>query len=373
MEIDYYEILEISKTADGDELKKAYRKLALKYHPDRNQGDKEAEEKFKLVNEAYQVLSDPQKREIYDRYGKEGLNGAGGGFGGFGGFGADFDLGDIFSSFFGGGTSQKRKKRGEKYPLDLEIAIEIKFNEAVFGCEKEIEFKNKIPCKTCNATGSKDGKKATCTHCGGSGRITQRSGFMNFIQDCPYCKGTGEVIKEKCPDCKGKGYEEQVQNLTISIPEGIDNGMRIRVANKGNVSASGTKGDLYIVVNVKDDEHFVRHENDIYIEIPVFFTQAALGESITIPTLRGTKTLELPVGAKDKERFVFEGEGVKDVNSKRMGKFIVQISVQMPKKVSEEQAELLKKLQESYGIKSGESTAENKGLFDKIAGWFKGE
>lgn len=191
MEFDYYEILEISRNASGDEIKKAFRRLALKYHPDRNSGDKEAELKFKQINEAYQVLSDEQKRSIYDRYGKEGLEGR---FGSGGGFSADFDLSNIFDSFFGGGfasSSRQRKRYSEKYSADLEIPINLEFNEAIFGCEKEIKFDQKVPCPTCNATGSKDGKSKTCQHCGGSGRITRGNGFMNIVQECPYCHGSG--------------------------------------------------------------------------------------------------------------------------------------------------------------------------------------
>ena len=257
MEFDYYEILEISRNASGDEIKKAFRKLALKYHPDRNAGDKEAEQKFKQINEAYQVLSDEQKRSIYDRYGKEGLEGR---FGSGGGFSADFDLSDIFDSFFGGGFgggSRQRKRRSEKYSADLEIPINLEFNEAVFGCEKEIKFDQKVPCPTCNATGSKDGKNKTCQHCGGSGRITRGNGFMNIVQECPYCHGSGEVISEPCPDCNAKAYKIQQQSVKITIPEGVDSGMRMRVAGKGNIGANGVQGDLYVSINVKDDKHFI--------------------------------------------------------------------------------------------------------------------
>ncbi|AII15013.1 DnaK system heat shock co-chaperone [Campylobacter iguaniorum] len=365
MEFDYYEILEISRDADGDTIKKAYRKLALKYHPDRNQGDKEAEEKFKKINEAYEVLSNEEKRGIYDRYGKDGLNSSGG----FGGFEADFDLGDIFSSFFGGGFNGTKSKRSDKYNLDLEVGIRLEFYEAVFGCEKEIKYKYKTPCKTCNATGAKDGKKATCSHCGGRGKISQRQGFMSFVQACPYCSGTGEQIKEKCKDCYGNGYNEIEANITINIPEGVDDDMRIRVAGKGNV---GTKdaGDLYVRISVKEDENFVRHGDDVYIEIPVFFTQAMLGESIKIPTLRGDTELKLGIGAKDKEQFVFENEGIKNTRTKKNGRLIAQISINTPKKLTDEQKELLEKLQNSFGIKSGESS-DGDGIFDKIKSWFK--
>lgn len=375
MEIDYYEILEISKNSDSETIKKAFRKLALKYHPDRNQGDKDAEEKFKKVNEAYQVLGDEQKRAIYDRYGKAGLEGRGG-FSSAG-FGADIDLGDIFNSFFGGGfrsSSQSRKRSIDKYPLDLEIALKIKFNEAVFGAEKEVEFTIKKPCKTCKGTGSKDGKTHICPHCEGRGRIVQQRGFMSFAQECPYCGGSGETVSDKCGECDGSGYKEERQNVKINVPEGIDDGMRMRVSGKGNVSVDESRGDLYVYIEVEPDERFVRHENDVYIEIPVFFTQAILGETITIPTLKGTTELKLPVGAKDKQQFVFDGLGVKNVNTKRYGRLVAQIAIKTPKELNEEQISLLRKLQESFGVQSGEAMhEEEEGIFDKIKGWFKGE
>ena len=371
MEFDYYKILEISRNANGDEIKKAFRKLALKYHPDRNAGDKEAELKFKQINEAYQVLSDEQKRAIYDKYGKDGLDGR---FGSGGGFSADFDLSDIFDSFFGGGFSgrSQKKRYSEKYSADLEIPINLEFNEAVFGCEKEIKFDQKVPCKTCNATGSKDGKNKTCHHCGGSGRITRGNGFMNIVQECPYCQGSGEVISEPCPDCNAKAYKIEKQTVKITIPEGVDNGMRMRVAGKGNIGTNGIQGDLYVSINVKEDKHFIRHNDDVYIEIPVFFTQAVLGESIKIPTLRGEAELKLPVGAKDKQQFIFENEGIKGVNSRKKGRLVAQISIQTPDKLNDEQEELLNKLQASFGIESGKSNTDES-VFDKIKGWFKGE
>lgn len=366
MELDYYEILQIQKNADADTIKKAYRRLALKYHPDRNEGDKEAEEKFKLVNEAYQVLSDEQKRLAYDRYGKAGLEG--------GGFSADdFDLGEIFSSFFGGGFggASQRKRSMDKYPIDIEVPLRIKFNEAVFGCEKDIEYTKKVPCHTCDGTGSKDKTKKKCPYCNGSGRISKSAGFMSIVQECPYCNGSGEVIKEKCPTCNASGYEEERHTLKVNIPQGIDSGMRMRVEGKGNVGIGGKRGDLYVSIEVEEDEHFIRHNNDVYLEIPVFFTQAILGETIKVPTLKDSKDLKLPVGTKDKQRFVLEGEGIKHINTSKYGDLIVQVSIQTPNKLSQEQEELLQKLQSSFGVKSGETSKECGSIFDKIKDWFK--
>ena len=374
MDLEYYEILEISQNADSSEIKKAYRKLALKYHPDRNQGDKEAEEKFKLVNEAYQVLSDPQKRATYDRYGKAGLDSQG--FSHFSDMNYEDimgDLGSIFESVFGGGFSSGGRRRGRqrKYPLDTEVEVDIAFNEAVFGCTKEVKYSYKEPCSDCNGTGSSDGKKTTCSDCHGKGQIFYRQGFMTYSQTCPTCNGRGTTISNPCSSCNAKGYETKTDSVKIDIPEGIDNGNRIRVSGKGNIDETGERGDLYIQTNVAEDEHFVRHNDDIYIEIPVFFTQVALGESITIPTLRGETTLELPMGAKDKQQFIFKKEGVKNVHTNELGNLIAQIKIKYPKKLSSEQKELLLKLQDSFGIESTPHESNLEGVFDKIKNWFK--
>jgi molecular chaperone DnaJ len=374
-EMDYYEVLEVSRDCTGAELKKAYRKLALKYHPDRNPDDKEAEEKFKLINEAYQVLSDEEKRAIYDRYGKEGLQGQGMG-GGFGGANMD-DIMDIFNSMFGGmggfggGFGQTRRDPSQKYALDFEIELSLEFQEAVFGCEKKIEIKYKTPCSTCGGTGAKDGKLHTCDYCGGQGQVIMRQGPMQFAQTCPKCHGEGKIVSEKCPDCQGNGYHIEKESVTIKIPAGIDSGNRLRVPGHGNEAKSGQRGDLYVTFYVEEDEHFVRNGNDVYIEVPVFFTQAILGESITIPSLDGELELNLKQGTKDKEQFVFEGEGIADVHSGRKGRLIAQIRMILPKKINEEQKELLEKLQESYGVESHPHKSSFESAFDRIKSWFK--
>jgi molecular chaperone DnaJ len=373
LDFEYYEILEIEKNAQTDEIKKAYRKLALKYHPDRNQGNKEAEEKFKQINEAYQALSDPSKREIYDRYGKAGLDRQG-----FSHFSEQNyedimgDLGSIFESVFGsgfgfGGGGNKRRKGSEKYAIDLESEITLEFNEAIFGCKKEVKFSYKSPCKECAGSGSEDKERSDCPECGGKGQVYYRQGFMTFSQTCQRCRGTGQVIKNPCKACKGKGWEETKESVVVDIPEGIDDNNRIRVAKKGNVSSNGERGDLYIFISVKNDELFVRDGHNIYIEVPVFFTQAILGETITIPTLRGKKELKLPASAQDKQQFVFKNEGVRDLHSKQMGSLVAQISIKYPKSLNEEQKTALKKLQESFGI---ESTTHDESVFDKIKSWF---
>jgi molecular chaperone DnaJ len=377
LDFEYYEILEITKDADNETIKKAYRKLALKYHPDRNQGDKQAEEKFKQINEAYQVLSDSQKREIYDRYGKNGLDRQG-----FSHFSEQNyedimgDLGSIFESVFGsgfgfGGGSRNRKKGG-KYPLDIESDIVLAFNEAVFGCKKEINFTYKSPCKACEGTGSEDKKLTECADCKGKGQMLYRQGFMTFSQTCQKCNGSGKMVKNACKVCKGKAYEEIKDSMMVDIPEGVDNNNRIRVSKKGNIGENGARGDLYIFIRVKNDDHFVRDGQHIYIEVPVFFTQAILGETIAIPTLRGKKELKLPQGAYDKQQFVFKNEGVKDLHSKTLGSLVAQISIKYPQNLNSEQTETLRKLQESFGIESSPQTSKFEGVFEKIKNWFNG-
>ncbi len=373
--LEYYEILEISRDADAAEIKKAYRKLALQYHPDRNQGDKEAEEKFKAINEAYQVLSDEQKRATYDRYGRAGLDSQG--FSHFSDMRYEDimgDLGSIFESVFGGGFSGgfggSSQKQGRKYNLDLEAEVTIAFNEAIFGTKKELKFSYKKPCSTCDGTGSKDKAKTTCKTCKGKGQAFYRQGFMTFSQTCPDCGGKGSVITNPCSACSGKGFTQTEDKVSIDIPEGIDNNNRIRAAGRGNIDEAGNRGDLYILVKVKEDEHFVRHNDDIYLEVPVFFTQVALGDTIKIPTIRGETELEIPMGAKDKQQFIIKNEGVKNVHNHRLGSMIAQISIRYPKKLSKEQKEMLMKLQEDFGIESKHKDDSLEGVFDKIKSWF---
>ncbi|MCT7593910.1 molecular chaperone DnaJ [Aliarcobacter butzleri] len=369
-EIDYYELLEISRNSDKSTIKKAYRQMAMKYHPDKNPGDNEAEEKFKAINEAYQVLSDDEKKSIYDRYGKAGLEGhrqRGGGFSG----GFD-DLGSIFEEMFGFGTSSRSRRERKTYNYNLDVTIEVKleFNEAVFGCNKEINYKYKTACKSCEGTGAKDGKLSTCPTCKGQGQVHSRQGFMTFAQTCPRCGGTGQATTDSCKSCKGTGYEEVKDNFKVDIPEGVNDGMRIRVSNKGNIAPNGQRGDLYLQVSVKEDSHFVRHDDDIYFEAPIFFTQVALGGTIKVPSLRGELELEIPKGAKDKQQFTFKGEGVKSVQGYGKGDLIIQIKIEYPKALNNEQKELLEKLQDSFGIESKPHETTFEGMFDKVKKWF---
>ena len=373
IELDYYEVLEVTRDCSGAELKKSYRKLAMKYHPDRNPDDKKAEDNFKVVNEAYQILSDQEKRSIYDRYGKDGLEGQGRAHGGFGGSNMD-DVMDMFNSMFGGGGGfgrQERRDPSQKYALDFEIEIQLEFHEAVFGCEKKIDITYKTPCTDCKGTGAKEGKLSTCDYCGGQGQVLMRQGPMQFAQTCPRCEGQGQSATESCGSCSAKGYNEEEDTVTINIPAGVDSGNRLRAQGYGNESKNGQRGDLYLTFIVEEDENFIRNGNDIYIEVPVFFTQAILGETISIPTLDGELELELKKSTKDKEQFIFDGEGVVDVHSGRKGRLVAQIQMILPKKINDEQKELLEKLQESYGVESRPHKSTFDSAFGRVKSWFK--
>lgn len=367
---DYYEILEITRTSDKESIKKAYRKMALKYHPDRNPNDKDAEEQFKRINEAYEVLSDDSKRQIYDKYGKEGLQNSG--FSGFSG--RDFsdifgDLGSIFESAFGGGFGFSSQKSKGAYNLDEIIGLELSFKEAVFGCKKEIHNSFKVACADCKGTGAKNGKLESCKDCGGKGQVYMRQGFMTFAQTCPTCKGAGQKSAEKCPKCKGSAFEMSSESFEVSIPEGIDDGNRIRISGRGNADKNGKRGDLYIAVSVAEDEIFVRDGENIYMEVPVFFTSIVLGTTLKIPSLRGELELKIPPNTRDKEQFVFDNEGVKDVNSAYRGKFVAQIKITYPPKLNAEQKALVEKLQESFGVESEPYKNLFEECFTKIKQW----
>lgn len=363
----YYEILEIEKNADKSIIKKAYRKMAMKYHPDKNQGDQEAEENFKIINEAYQVLNDDEKRQLYDRYGKQGLEGNSRNSSGFGDFGSMFD--EMFSGHFGANRGQRERKT-YNYDLDNEIQVNLEFNEAVFGCEKDINLKYKTACKSCKGTGAKGGELNTCGTCSGQGQVHMQQGFMTFAQTCPHCQGSGQAVKNRCKDCRGLGFDEITEKFEVNIPEGVNNGNRIRVSAKGNIAPNGTRGDLYIQIQVQEDKHFVRNDDDIYLEVPIFFTQIALGTNIQIPSLRGKLDLKVPIGTKDKEQFTFRNDGVKNVNGHGFGNFVVQIKIKYPASINQEQKELLEKLQDSFGIENSENDNNFDGIFDKVKGWF---
>ncbi len=371
-EMDYYEILEVSRNCNDSELKKSYRKLAMKYHPDRNPDDKDAEEKFKALSEAYEVLKDDKKRAIYDQYGKAGLEGRGMG-GGFGGGQNMDDIMDMFNSMFGGGFGGGRAQRrdpSQKYNLDFEIELPLKFNEAVFGCEKKIDIKYKIPCNDCDGTGAEGGKLETCDYCNGQGQVVMKQGFMSFTQPCPKCQGEGQKVSSSCSSCSGRGYHNEPDTVTVKIPAGVDSGNRLRAQGYGNENKNGHRGDLYLTFNVEADEHFIRDGVNVYIEVPVFFTQAVLGDNITIPCLDGELELELKVGTKDKAQFAFKDEGIPDVHGGGKGQLVAQIKIIYPKKLTDEQRELLRKLQETFGLESKPHTSKFEAVFSNVKDWF---
>lgn len=357
---DYYEVLGVSKTATDDELKKAYRVLAKKYHPDSHPGDKEAEEKFKEASEAYGVLSDPDKRRQYDQYGHAAFDqSAGGGAGGFDFSGMDMGdiFGDIFGSMFGGGSrSRYSNPNAPQKGANVRIGIRITFEEAVFGTEKEIEVNVKETCTTCGGSGAKAGTKPeTCSKCGGQGQVVFTSqslfGTVRNVQACPDCRGTGKIVKEKCPDCYGNGYITKKKKFSVTIPAGIDDGQAVRLRGKGEPGVNGGDyGDLLVEVSVSRHPIFERDGYDIYSTAPMSFTKAALGGDVRISTVDGDVLYEVKPGTQTDTRVRLRGKGVPiGGNKERRGDHYVTLVVQVPTKLSNEQKDLLKKLAETEG------------------------
>ena len=362
---DYSEVLGVSKSASADEIKKAYRSLAKKYHPDMNPGDKDAEVKFKEVNEAYDVLSDADKRQKYDQFGHAAfdpsMGGGGSGFGGFGGFGGDgFDFGDIFSSFFGGssGSSSRSRKNMPIEGEDVLTHLTLTFDEAVFGCKKEISFARVEGCSECNATGAAKGTTPeTCTACGGRGQITVQQqtmlGYMQTQRACQNCRGTGKIIKTPCKNCNGKAYIRINKKIEVTVPAGIGNMQRIVLRGQGSAGRNGgSAGDLIIEVRVKEHDIFRRSGNNIYCNTTISFTEAALGAEIEIPVLGGkTESYTIPEGTQTGTVFTLRGKGIPDVNTKRKGDLLITVTVETPKNLNSEQKKLLKQFSESLGEK----------------------
>lgn len=362
---DYYEVLGVDKSASDDELKKAYRKLARKYHPDVNPGDKEAEENFKEINEAYETLSDASKREQYDRYGHDGPSGFGGA-GGFGGFGGGQDFGgmnDIFDMFFGGGFGGGQQQRGPRKGADLRYDLTIDFEEAVFGTEKTITLPKWENCSTCHGTGAKPGTGATtCSRCNGTGQIytMQKTPFgqMQTAKICPECGGAGTVIKEPCTECNGKGRKRVNKKIEIKVPAGVDIGSRLRMSGEGDPGEQGgPNGDLYIYINVRSHPIFVRNEDDIYMEQEINIAQAALGADIQVQTLEGKVTLTVPAGVQSGAKFRMKGKGVKNIKGYGKGDQYVTIKVVTPKNLTTEQRDLLQKLSATFKTEPSEPNA----------------
>lgn len=385
---DYYEVLGVDRNADDAALKKAYRALAKKYHPDMNPGDKEAEKKFKEASEAYAVLSDAEKRRQYDQFGhaafEGGAGGAGGGFGGFDFSGADFGdiFGDIFGDLFGGGRRGGRAGNGPMQGANIRKGVRITFEEAVFGCEKELEVVIKDPCTTCNGTGAKPGTSPeTCQKCGGKGQVVYTSqsffGTVQNVQTCPDCHGTGKIIKEKCSDCAGTGYVASKKTIQVSIPAGIDNGQSIRIRGKGEPGTSGgPRGDLLVEVTVSRHPVFGRQDMHIFSTAPISFAQAALGGDVRIKTVDGDVLYNVKPGTKTDTKVRLKGKGVPSLRNKQVrGDHYVTLVIQTPEKLSAEAKEALRKFdaltgntlnQDIDSEKTDKKKGKKKGFMDKL-------
>lgn len=387
---DYYEVLGVDKSADDATLKKAYRKLAKKYHPDVNPGDKEAEAKFKEATEAYTILSDPEKRKQYDQFGhaafENGGGGAGGGFGGFDFNGADMGdiFGDIFGDLFGGGSRSRRANNGPMKGANLRARVNITFEEAVFGCEKELEIVLKDECTTCHGTGAKPGTSpVTCPKCHGEGQVvyTQQSmfGMVRNVQTCPDCHGSGKIIKDKCTSCRGTGYTSSRKKIQVSVPAGIDNGQSIRIREKGEPGTNGgPRGDLLVEVNVARHPIFQRQDMNIFSTAPITFAQAALGGDVKISTVDGDVLYTVKPGTQTDTKIRLKGKGVPSLrNSNVRGDHYVTLVVQTPTKLNEKAKEALRAFDEACGNRptaeekaangeTAEQPKKKKGFMDKV-------
>ena len=370
---DYYEVLGVNKGASADELKKAYRKKAMQYHPDRNPDDKEAEEKFKEVNEAYEILSDPQKRDRYDRFGHAGVD-PNQGFGGGGGFGGFEDIfGDIFGSFaggFGGG----RRRNGPRKGADIQMRVNISFEEAAFGTKRDIKITRSENCPDCGGTGAAPGtERTTCPHCNGTGQINKVSntpfGQFTNVTTCPNCGGQGTIVTDPCKKCGGKGKIRKDITINVDIPAGVDDDAVISLRGQGEPGQNGgPSGDVYVIVQVKPHKIFKRNGADLVLEIPITYPQAVLGADIVVPTLTERISYKVPAGTQHGTVFRLKGKGVKYVNSNRYGDLYVKVFIEIPKKVSGDQKKILQQLEEAYN--KGEHE-QKKNFMDNMKEFFK--
>lgn len=373
---DYYEVLGLKKGASEQDIKRAYKRLASKHHPDKNQGSKEAEEKFKEIQEAYEVLGDSEKRAMYDQYGHQafeqgGFGGAGGGFGGFGGGGfGGFE--DIFSEMFGGGFGggggrRQRVVRGDDLRYDIEITLE----EAVKGVKKDIRIQTLAECDTCHGSGAEKGSKVeTCPHCHGSGRIRRQQGFFVTEAACPHCHGTGKKIEKPCHTCHGDGRVHKTKNLSVTIPAGVDTGNQLRLSGEGAAGENGAPaGDLYVVIHVREHEIFERDGSNLYCEVPISFTMAALGGEIEVPTLDGKLKLKIPAETQTGKLFRVRGKGVVSARGGYAGDLICRVVIETPVSLNEEQKALLRQLEESLEGKS-HHRPQQEGFLDSVKKFF---
>jgi molecular chaperone DnaJ len=362
---DYYEVLGVSKDSSGDEIKKAYRKLAIKYHPDKNQGNKEAEEKFKEGTEAYEVLSDAKKKQVYDQYGFAGVEGMNGGQGhDYSSVYRDFedifgDFGGIFDSFFGGGSGRKSGRSAQPRGSDLRYNLNINFKDAVFGTKVQISYNRHVECSPCSGTGAESGGgKKMCPTCGGSGQVRRSSGFFSIASACPTCNGDGYVIENPCKSCRGTGVVQKSQKIKVTIPPGIESGKRINIPGQGNASPNGgLTGDLYVYITVTPHKYFERDGADVYCVVPISITQAALGSELMVTTLDDKKAkLKIPAGTQNDKILRLRGEGIPYLhNAGRRGDMYIKIRVNIPVKLNGKAKSLLKELSD---LESGNANPE---------------
>ncbi|MBY6186315.1 molecular chaperone DnaJ [Marinobacter hydrocarbonoclasticus] len=366
---DYYEVLGVGRDASERDIKKAYKRLAMKYHPDRNPGDAEAEASFKEVKEAYEILTDDQKRAAYDQFGHAGVdpNRGGGGFGG----GADFGdiFGDVFGDIFGGRRGGRQQARSG---ADLRYNLELSLEEAVKGCKKELKIPSLAGCDTCNGSGAKPGTSAnTCGTCHGTGQVQMRQGFFAVQQTCPSCGGRGKVITDPCTSCRGQGRVEKTKTLSVTIPAGVDTGDRIRLAGEGEAGEMGAPaGDLYVQVHIKEHPIFVRDGNNLYCEVPISFANAALGGEIEVPTLDGRVVLKVPAETQTGRMFRLRGKGVKSVRSHAVGDLVCKVIIETPVNLTERQKELLRELDETCAASAKRHKPKAEGFFDGVKKFF---
>ncbi|HWS73509.1 MAG TPA: molecular chaperone DnaJ [Quisquiliibacterium sp.] len=373
---DYYEVLGVAKNASDEELKKVYRKLAMKYHPDRNPDDKAAEEKFKEAKEAYEILSDAKKRELYDRFGHAGVDpNAAGGFGGGGGGGGPGGFADVFGDIFGdifGGAAGARGGRGNVYRgADLRYSMEITLDQAAAGHTTEIRVPSWETCEVCSGSGAKPGTKPkTCHTCGGQGQVRMQQGFFSIQQTCPTCHGSGKVIPDPCSACDGVGRTKKTKTLEVKIPAGIDDGMRIRSGGNGEPGVNGgPPGDLYVEIRVREHPVFQRDGDDLHCEIPISIVTAALGGKVEVPTLSGRAEIELPEGTQSGKTFRLRGKGIKGVRSSYPGDLYVHAMVETPVRLSEKQKKLLRELDAS--LQDPKHSPQSKGWMDRVKEFFQ--
>ncbi len=368
---DYYEILGVSKTASEADLKKAFRRMAHKYHPDRNPDDQEAENKFKEAKEAYEILSDSQKRAAYDQFGHAGVDPSAGA-GGFGGGASSFSdiFGDVFGDIFGGGGGRAQQaRRGADLRYNLDLTLE----EAVNGTSANIEVATHVKCETCDGSGAKKGSSpVTCTTCGGVGQVRMQQGFFSLQQTCPHCGGTGQMIKDPCGDCHGSGHVRKNKKLSVKVPAGVDTGDRIRLAGEGEAGDRGAPpGDLYVQINVKPHPIFVRDGNDLYCEVPISFVTATLGGELEVPTLDGRLNLKIPAETQSGRMFRLRGKGVKSVRGGAVGDLMCRVEIETPVNLSDKQKELLRQFDEETKGNHDKHSPKSHSWMDRVKNFFE--